>query len=282
MNDSIWTSTSIDELWDYDDPATSERKFREAVTSGAGDEARTQVARALGLQRKFDRANAELDEIELESASPIVRIRCSLERGRILNSSKRPIEALPHFEKALQMAEEGGFPFYAVDAAHMLAIASTKEASINWNLKAIEMIEASTDERTKKWLGSLLNNTAWSLHDAQRYPEALVLFERALEFRRTQGQEKPIQIAQWCIGRCMRSLGRIDDALAIQWALLGDRTEDGYINEEIGECLLLKGDVEAAKMHFSRAYKILSEDPWLADQQPSRLLRMKRISEGTE
>ena len=58
-----------------------------------------------------------------------------------------------------------------------------------------------------------------------------------------------------------------------------DDEKDGFIFEEIGECLLLLNRAEEARPHFSKAYKILSKDPWLAEQEPGRLARLKLLGE---
>ena len=58
-------AVALDRQWDYGKPAVSEQRFRAEVAkwppdSAQADEAWTQVARALGLQRKFDAAHAVL------------------------------------------------------------------------------------------------------------------------------------------------------------------------------------------------------------------------------
>ena len=55
-------------LWDFDDPEVSERRFREAAAATDDAEERrlldTQIARALGLQGRFDEANRALDGVD--------------------------------------------------------------------------------------------------------------------------------------------------------------------------------------------------------------------------
>lgn len=277
MKHAVWTSEAIDALWEYDDPEQSETRFREAIALGAGDEARTQVARALGLRRKFDWANAELDQIDLNRASDLLRARVALERGRVLNSSGQPELARPFFEEALKLAEAAGESFYAVDAAHMLGIVCPGDEGLEWNLRAIQMVEDASDKRAKRWLGSLLNNTGWSLHAQGRLDEALALFEKALAFRSLQGDAKTIQIARWCVARCVRSLGRIEESLAMQRDLLRLDPRGGYVHEEMGECLYALGKTKEAAVHFRKAHEILSLDPWLTANEPARLTRLKEL-----
>lgn len=275
------TSAEIDALWDFSDPVASEARFRElfAQTESpvARDEIRTQIARSLGLQRRFDEAFRELEGIE--APSPTVRVRKALEWGRVLNSSGRADESVKWFLEALEGAE--GAPdleFYRVDAAHMLGIAAPPEERLDWNLRAIEMTRSASDERARGWLGSLLNNTGWSLHDVGRYEEAHAIFVEALEYRRQHGSPSTIRIAEWCVARSLRSLGRLEEALAIQLGLVADPDDEGYAHEEMGELLVLLGRRDEARPYFAVAHERLSLDPWLVANEPQRLERLALLS----
>ncbi|MCW5936967.1 MAG: tetratricopeptide repeat protein [Fimbriimonadaceae bacterium] len=272
------TSEEIDALWNFADPSESEARFRRALEEGGGTEVQTQLARSLGLQRRFDEAQAVLDGLEGEMDTPLLKARYALEQGRVLNSSQKKEEAVAWFETALARAIEADEDFYAVDAMHMLGIASPPEDALDWNLKAIAAAEASAQPRAKKWLGSLLNNTAWTLHDMGRLDEALGLFEKALAFRREHGTSETQRIAEWSVARCLRSLGRTEEALSRQRALLAEDPDGGYTYEEIAECLLALGQAEEAKPHFARAHEILSRDEWLVANEPARLERLKSLS----
>ena len=105
-------AAALDAQWDFGKPAISEQRFRGELAkwppdSGEARKSRTQIARALGLQRKFTEANAMLDGVEakLGSLPAHVRIRYLLERGRTLNSSGTPERAVPLFAEALALAE---------------------------------------------------------------------------------------------------------------------------------------------------------------------------------
>src|SRR5206468_3280997 len=171
----------------------------------------TQVARALGLQQRFDEAQAVLDTVEAAAAAlppgataTHVRARLAIERGRAWNSAGDFGRARPLFEQAVALADSAGLEGLAVDAAHMVAIAARIE-----------------------------------MHDA------------------TGGHE-----ARWAVARCLRSLGRIDEALAAQRALLAEdentRQHDGYVYEEIGECLAAQHKEAEAQPWFAKAYADLS------------------------
>lgn len=223
----------LDELWDFADPAASAARFEaEIATSGpiAIDELRTQQARAMGLAGEVDAADALLDAIESNDA--VVRVRVALERGRLHNSSGRPEQAMPYFAEALESARSAGDDFLALDALHMLAIAD-EHRSGEWTARGIQVAAASTDPRTRRWLIALHNNLGWTHHDAGLFPEALAEFEAADAAARVHGTVEQQQLAQWCIARALRSLGRTQEALAIQEQLLVLRPDDEYVVEEL-------------------------------------------------
>jgi len=288
MNQKPTEAPEIDDLWDYDDPAGSEARFQSRLAqaepgSSAYLELLTQIARAQGLQRNFAAAQQTLLEVQpqLLPGATRPRIRYLLELGRVFNSSGQKPEASARFLEAWQLAQAAGEDFYAVDAAHMLAISEPPTDRAAWNWTAIAAAEKSAQPRARNWLGSLYNNLGWTLHDQGDYAQALDLFQRALGWRETQGKPAEILIARWCIARCLRSLGRIEEALAEQEALAAAGTQDGYVDEELGECLLLLGRPTEAQPHFAQAYARLSADPWLAESEPARLERLKQLSQST-
>ena len=281
----------FDSLWNYSDPHQTETRFREILLQVPEDnlaylELLTQIARAQGLQRKFDRAHQTLDQVErrLGKYSSRARVRYLLERGRALNSAGQPDSAQPLFEQALDMARELSEDYYAVDAIHMLAIVAPPAASLELNLRAIQMAEASSQAKARGWLGSLYNNAGWSYHDLGEYASALDMFEKAEAARRSQGRLPEIRIARWCVARALRSLGRLEEALSRQVALKEEidaaGESDGFVCEELAECLLALDRSAESRPYFARAYEVLSEDAALAEQEPERLLRLKELSAG--
>ena len=89
----------FDALWDYDDPAATETKFRALLPVADGHPAYhaallTQIARTQGLLRQFEAAHQTLDEAErlINGEMAVPRIRLLLERGRVFNSSRRASE----------------------------------------------------------------------------------------------------------------------------------------------------------------------------------------------
>jgi hypothetical protein len=108
------------------------------------------------------------------------------------------------------------------------------------------------------------------------------MFEKHLEIRTEQNDPVQIGIARWSIAKTFRFLGRVAEALDIQNELLrkarqDDKDSDGYIHEEIGECLVLLGRDDEARGYFARAWELLHEDRWLQQDEPQRLERLKRL-----
>lgn len=174
--------TLLDELWDFSDPVGSETRLRvaadDAPDAAARAELETQVARALGLQERYDEADAVLDEVSPVSVAASVRI--ALERGRLRNSGGDPEAAVPLFRAAADAAAAAGLVFLQVDALHMLAIADRARAA-DWTTHALNVLDARGDDRTQRWRVGLHNNAGWALFDVEDYPAAIAEFERAKE-----------------------------------------------------------------------------------------------------
>ncbi|MFN8487614.1 MAG: hypothetical protein U0350_08495 [Caldilineaceae bacterium] len=281
-------TAAIDQLWDYGQPAETEKRFRDLLAtlepaSSAYQELLTQIARTQGLQRNFAEAHQTLDEVASHlTAQPLrVHLRYLLERGRTLNSSGHPDAARPLFLDAWEAASVAGEDFYAVDAAHMLGIIEPPAEQLAWNEKALALAESSSDSRAQKWLGSLYNNIGWTYHDLQQDETALAIFQKALAWRTAQGQTNETRIAKWCVARILRALNRVTEALAMQQALqqefAASGDADGYVHEELGECLLLLQQPEQAQPHFATAYQRLSQDPWLQANEKPRLERLQTL-----
>jgi len=120
----------------------------------------------------------------------------------------------------------------------------------------------------------MIHNLGWTMHDLGRYHEAMAYFEQSLAFQLDQGDPELIRVGRWTLARCLRSLGRYDEALAIQRELRRDAPAAGYIDEELGESLAATGQPAAAAPHFATAHRLLSRDVQLIAGQPHRLHRL--------
>lgn len=195
---------TLDRLWDFDDPALSEARFREATNDPSFDaderaELATQLGRAIGLQGRYEEADALLDAVDGDE--PTVAVRVLLERGRLLNSAGRAEMAVPLFEQAAELADHLGEEFLAVDALHMLALADSAHAEI-WTRSALEYASTVHDERTRQWLVALHNNLGWTLHDAGRCTEAMVEFQLAEQWAGRVGTPRQQELAREAIQAC--------------------------------------------------------------------------------
>jgi tetratricopeptide (TPR) repeat protein len=284
----------FDALWDYEHPAQTEAAFRallpQAQASGNLSytlELLTQVARTQGLQREFAAAHQTLDQVQTLLTTELSRakVRYLLERGRVLNSSGHPEEARLLFEVAWEQGLACHEDVHAIDAAHMVAIVALPEEKLEWNRKGLALVEHTTDAQAQTWGGSLYNNVGWAYHAQAQYHQALEAFQRALAWRQIQGDPREILIAEWCIARALRSLGQAEEALRMQqalqeeWKSLGGSA--GYVEEELGECLLTLERPEEARPYFAQAHVKLSQDPWLVATEPARLERLKGLGEGS-
>ena len=281
----------LDQLWDFDDPAGSEARFRALLPRAQRDEdgayeaeLLTQLARAQGLQRRFDDAAATLDDAEraLRPGDRRGPIRLLLERGRLANTSAEPGRGRESFLAAWELAAASREDALAVDAAHMLGIVEPPDEARSWNERAMTLARSSPDPGARRWIGSLANNMAWARHDAGDDDGATELFELARDTWLADGRVDRARVARWSIARCLRSQGKLYDALAEQEALrveleaLGEA--DGYVFEELGECLLALGRGGEARQHFARAADLLAGDPSLADD-PARLERLRSLAQ---
>lgn len=282
------SAIDFDSLWDYSKPDATELKFREVFAELSQDdpsalELLTQIARAQGLQRKFEEAHETLDivEKELKEDASRAKVRYLLERGRAFNSSGNADRARPLFEQAEEMAAQLSEDSYAVDAIHMLAILASAPQSLTLNLRAIGVAESSAQEKACNWLGSLYNNTGWSYHDLGDFESALEMFQKAEAWHGSKGRVNERRIAKWTVARTLRSMNRSEESLSVQLELVREfesaDEKDGYVFEEVGECLLALNRMEEAQPYFAEAYQLLSQDHSLAEQESVRLQRLKQL-----
>ena len=199
--------TRLDDLWDFSDPAGSEVRLRAAAENetdaATRAELETQVARALGLQERFDEADAVLDAVSIEDSA--VAARAALERGRVRNSAGDAEAAVPYFLAAVDAASGDGLTFLQVDALHMLAIAEPDQAE-EWTSAAFGALDGVSDPRTLRWNVSLHNNTGWRLFDAGRVAEAIAEFETAWDAATRWGTPQQVQWADEALAEAREAL----------------------------------------------------------------------------
>jgi tetratricopeptide (TPR) repeat protein len=275
----------IDTYWEYSDPTASEARFRAALDKTEGDlrlEILTQIGRTFSLRGRFEEAHEILNDVEkqLGNARPRPLVRYLLERGRTFNSNGKKEKARDLFIQAWEQANDAQLDDLAVDAAHMIAItfAGSPDA-VEWNKRGLALARSSQDLKTKGLIPAMLNNSAWDLHAMGQFEESLMLFEEAQAEWTSRGKRERIQIAKWSVARCLRSLKRYDEALAIQRALELEHknagTINGYVFEEIAENMALLGRNEEAKTYFEMAYVELGKDEWFVKNESKRLENLR-------
>ncbi len=276
-------------LWDFDDPAASEARFRAALPESTYDAAlslRTQIARTHSLRRQFAEAHRELDGVdaELAGAGPEPRVRTLLERGRTWRSAGEPARARPLFLQAEQLARTAKLEYLHVDALHMVALVQhDPEEQMAWTRRALAAALAAKDAQARRWEASLTTNLGWALHEAGRYDEALTHFRAALAARERDGAKpQRIREARWTVARGLRALGRHDEALALLRALDAELSaageSDGFVPEEIAENLLALGRADEARPFFAQAHAQLSQINTVERPDDARLARLLALS----
>jgi tetratricopeptide (TPR) repeat protein len=284
-------SAQLDKLWNFGKPDESQARFRaelarHAPGSREAVEVETQIARTHSLARRFSEADATLDAVlpKLDQLPLRVKVRYVLERGRTRNSSGDRPAATTLFQEAWQLSQRDTLPgaeYYRVDALHMLGIAAPAAEQLDWNLKALAAATGASDARTRAWAAALHNNIGWTWFDRGDAASALDHWQKALPLREAAGNVVTIRIAKWTVARGYRATGRLDDAKAVQLALVAETEAagepDGYVYEELAEIAAAQGDREAAKSWAGKAHALLRDDKGM---DAKRLARLHDLAQG--
>jgi tetratricopeptide (TPR) repeat protein len=153
----------------------------------------------------------------------------------MLRSSGDPSAAFPLFESAYSRSLDAGQPYLAGDAAHMCAITTEDRAlQEQWTQHGLEHGEPY-------WAGPLLNNLGWAFFDDGDYERALALFQRALEARRRDPENRAgIAWAEYALAQTSRMLGRAADARRHAEAAAEILPDDADIQEELAAVQALR------------------------------------------
>jgi len=293
---SLTKFQDLDSIWNPLDAKSSVSTYRtlleEAEKLQGGDrchwiELLSLIARAEGFQKNFTEAHALLDQAEKllnekEAAYRVTaRIRWLLEKGRLHIYEKTPSQARTFFSEAWTLAFNSGEDYFSVEIAQLMATTEPMKTQQDWIQRAIGIAENSPMPKTKKSLGNLYASLAWKLYDLRQYEKALEVFQKALRHLKANGTPREAFVAQWSIGKVLRTLGKTEEALAIQKVLVSELglsgAKDGRLYEEVAECLQTLDRTTEAQLYFELAYKELSSDEWVTDNQPVKLKRMKDL-----
>lgn len=299
----ISISADLERGWDYSNLGTTEARFLAALEKLKAAEkpdcsliieTLTQVARAQALQDRFLQAEASLAEAEgllekhVSNYHVRARIRFLLEKGRISVMQKTPAKAFPLFSEAWALASQANEDFHSIDAAQMIASVESPKFKKDWTLKALGLAESASDPRAKLYLSGLYSTLGWHAYELHQFERAQDLFNKALV--RLQGEAglepdatliKRIRVIKWALGKVLRTLGRVEEALKVQEELFAEHQRSGSKNgdvcEELAECLTLLKRANEAALYFEIAYRELSCDEWVVDNMPERMKRLKSL-----
>lgn len=235
-------ATALRDLWDFDDPAASELRFRELAAGSAeplATYALTQVARALGLQERYAEAHAVLDGVA--TTDPEAAVRVALERGRLLRSAGEPDSSREHVAAAARAAADAGLEELEVDALHMVALVAEPQERAGAHRAALARARAATAREARDWDASLLNNIGMEHAEAGDHAAALAAFEDALAARERIGDPARTRVARWMVAWSLRHLGETDRARSVQLALKAELDAIGEVDPYVDEELELLG-----------------------------------------
>lgn len=227
----------LDALWLPGDPTGSaERLAAAAAEPGRSElvraELETQRARALGLQGRFEEADALLDS--LEPAAGVLEVRVLLERGRLRTAADRLSEAVPLLEAALRAARRDGDGALAIESAVALAEADPAHAE-QWVEEGLSDLAGAAEPRMRRWGVVLHELRGWARLEDGDAAAALVSFEDAIGYAEAYGTADQLFAARWALGRCLRELGRVEEALAVQRALESERPGEPAVAAELAQ-----------------------------------------------
>lgn len=262
----------LNALWDHAQPAVSESRFRAAMAQASPDDRLilvTQIARTYGLRRDFDRARTELAAIEpaLSTASAEVRVRHALELGRSFASATHlPEQLTPQaleqaraaYTQAIQLAQAAGLDALAIDAMHMMTcVDRAPKAQIEWNERALAVLERSQQPDAKRWEATLHNNIGYAMFLDGNYDGAHRAYLKTRALFVQAGRARNVRITDWMIARNLRAQGKDEQALEAQlaleqaWQAAGE--VDPYVFDELAELYRRRGNTPRAEHYTALA-----------------------------
>lgn len=277
--------------FDFDQPALvaaeAARAIRLAEANGAAADAiifRTQLARAQALQSEVYEAECTLHLARKALAhveDATATLRFALEYGRVLTAKHLPYDARSRFATAWELACREKDGFLAIDAAQMMAVIEPPKARAAWFSRALPIAERSSDPRVMAWRAPLLQAIGDHAMEDGRFEDALAAFDRSYASLPQQTQLSRAVTSRCSKARALRALGRLEEAttllLTLDRELREARSDDAFVHEELGECLMASDRAPEARQHFAHAYAKLSSNEWIRDNQPARLSRLEKL-----
>ncbi len=228
----------VADRFNFDEPAETEARFlalaRDEASPEAAAEFLTQAARAQGVQDRLEDAQATLARSGAElAASPRLRARYALERGRLLRRSGDVDGALALFSLAYATALEGGEHALAADAAHMMALASPPEAAQQWVERGLAVALGSDRPVARAWAGTISFNWGGALSERGDHANAALYYARSMAAREKQGDPELVRATELALAHGLALIGSAGQARAILTRLLREVRAAGADAAEI-------------------------------------------------
>lgn len=287
---------NLDQLWNSNDVSASESSFLALLPDAQKLTGKNRsfliqllswIGRSEAFLKKYSQARASLEEArkllddDQVAYQVSAKIRWLIERGRLHILEKTPSQAPRLFSEAWTLAVNSGEDYFAVEIAQLMASIEPQKSQFEWLVRAIEIAENSPLQKTKQWLGGLYTSLGWKFYDLRQYEKSLETFQKALSNLKALGTPREAFVAQWSIGKILRALGRTEEAVSIHRALLAELgiggVRDGRLYEELAECLHTLKHTTEAQLYFELAYRELTNDEWVRDNQPLKLKRLKDL-----
>ena len=145
----------------------------------------------------------------------------------------------------MREAALAGSTFLVLDALHMLALNDAGHEE-EWAAEGFDVLDGVRDARLLRWGVALHNNLGWThARRGQRRGGRSHHFEHAVEAADRYGTAEQQHVARWSVARCLRTLGRTDEALAMQRELAMARPDDPYVQAELAALTEAEPTIEA-------------------------------------
>ena len=287
------TRLNISDLWDFADPQASEKIFLKKMKEHSKSafevwELQTQVARALGLQKKFIEAFHVLDSIQagLEYApvcesKDLVGIRYNLERGRILLITEKMEDAIRYFRFAYKLAMKINADDLSIDAIKMLLNLTSTDERIELGLKGISIATKRGNENLYPSIGELATGVGQAYLENKEYQKAIEQFMHARDIFSKLIDAENARTSRLSICIAQRGLGNYKEALLElrmqeEWLKKSDNL-DGIIFEEIAENLLALRH-NSSSVYFCKALECFQAEGLISNMEPNRISRIRELS----
>jgi signal transduction histidine kinase len=150
----------------------------------------------------------ELISVAYLSGDSVKIVKSLLSRGFVLRNSERLDEAIPYFQRALNIAQRNNFNKETAYILNSLALIYTSndnyDKALEYNYKSLVVRET---HGTPHDIAVTLNNLGWLYFRLNNYEEALKFYQRSLNIKRENDIYYDLDILLVNIGSCYYQLG---------------------------------------------------------------------------